>query len=141
MREYRKNPENARKHREMSARWYRENHQRARTTREAYRLSHPPKPLTREQQRRYELRYLAGITQEQYETRLAAQGGGCWFCGRRADEENGKCFLSVDHDHATGRPRGLLCLGCNVSLGHFERGHRSRLDPDLVAEYLAQKVW
>jgi hypothetical protein len=43
-------------------------------------------------------------------------------------EQDGKCAMpvcereafSVDHDHDTGRPRGLLCQGCNVALGFVE---------------------
>jgi Recombination endonuclease VII len=43
-------------------------------------------------------------------------------------EQDGKCAItscyreavSVDHDHATGKVRGLVCQGCNVALGFVE---------------------
>jgi hypothetical protein len=57
-----------------------------------------------------------GITQAEYDAMLAAQGGGCAICGRTPRE--GKS-LHVDHDHETGRIRGLLCFRCNGGLGQF----------------------
>jgi len=57
-----------------------------------------------------------GITAEDYASLLAAQGGVCAICG---SPPNGRA-LAVDHDHATGAVRGLLCDGCNLGLGHIE---------------------
>lgn len=57
-----------------------------------------------------------GITSEQYEALYEAQGGACYIC-QRAKGITKK--LSVDHDHATGYVRGLLCTTCNKILGHF----------------------
>ena len=48
---------------------------------------------------------------------LAAQGGVCALCHR--PPLAGKT-LHVDHDHATGRVRGVLCFTCNNALGDFE---------------------
>jgi hypothetical protein len=60
------------------------------------------------------LRRTFGITIDDFETMLIAQGGGCAICGRPAPEGTS---LHVDHDHETGVVRGLLCFTCNGALG------------------------
>ena len=52
---------------------------------------------------------------EEYEMMVEAQGGRCALCG---DEQKGQ-RLSIDHDHATGKIRALLCVRCNMGLGQF----------------------
>ena len=47
---------------------------------------------------------------------LGAQNGRCAICGRPETEAGG---LAVDHCHATGKVRGLLCTLCNTALGKF----------------------
>lgn len=64
--------------------------------------------------RHYQGKY--GITLAQYNDMLAAQGGVCALC--RRDPKLKKRF-SVDHDHMTGRIRGLLCMRCNTAIGHL----------------------
>lgn len=44
---------------------------------------------------------------------VEAQDGKCAVC----HEEMGSPRL--DHNHATGKPRRLLCNHCNLGLGHF----------------------
>lgn len=56
------------------------------------------------------------ISIEQYEEMLAAQDDRCAIC-RKAPPEGRR--LAVDHDHDTGRVRGLLCTACNAALGSF----------------------
>jgi hypothetical protein len=56
-----------------------------------------------------------GITAEQYAGMLVAQGGACAICETK-DTRPWKYFV-VDHDHATGRVRGLLCPACNTCIG------------------------
>jgi hypothetical protein len=61
------------------------------------------------------LKRLYGISMDEYTDMLLAQGNACALCGKSQDEYSR--FLHVDHDHATGRIRGLLCHVCNVILG------------------------
>ena len=58
------------------------------------------------------LRRLYGISLKEYETTLVAQGGGCAICQTTHD-------LVVDHDHANGKVRKVLCRNCNSGLGQF----------------------
>ncbi len=64
-------------------------------------------------QRAYKLRSY-GLTLEQYAALLQEQGGACAICG---EPETGGWDLAIDHDHATGIVRGLLCRRCNVGIG------------------------
>ena len=65
--------------------------------------------------RRRQLLERYGISLEQYEAILARQGGACAIC-----REPARGTLAVDHCHATGEVRGLLCFKCNVVLGLCE---------------------
>lgn len=62
-----------------------------------------------------------GMTVDAYRTLVEAQNGLCKICGKPETQptKNGSGVreLSVDHDHRTGRVRGLLCNKCNVRLG------------------------
>lgn len=57
-----------------------------------------------------------GINEKLYKAILDLQQGRCAICGR----QDGKRRLHVDHDHATGEVRALLCNGCNNGLGNFK---------------------
>ena len=61
-----------------------------------------------------------GITLEHYEEMIACQDNKCSICGNSERSLlRGKIKkLSVDHDHATGQVRGLLCNDCNRLLGN-----------------------
>lgn len=63
------------------------------------------------------LRNKYGLTREAYEVMKSAQDGVCAICSRTC--KTGR-ELAVDHCHATGRIRGLLCSKCNRGLGIFE---------------------
>lgn len=56
-----------------------------------------------------------GVTEEQYLAAYEAQGGRCAICQTHESELTRR--LSVDHDHATGKFRSLLCGPCNRALG------------------------
>lgn len=64
------------------------------------------------------LKKLYGITQVDYDKKLAEQEGRCAVCRREPDTT--KRRLHVDHDHDTGVIRGILCHGCNTGLGAFQ---------------------
>ena len=72
------------------------------------------------------------LTVEAYQERLAAQGGVCLICQRPPEDEvfNNK-RLCVDHDHETGKVRGLLCNSCNAAIG------RMRDDPERLRRAIA----
>jgi predicted nucleic acid-binding Zn ribbon protein len=57
-----------------------------------------------------------GITPEQYDAMLDRQDHRCAVC--RTDTPNGKGW-HVDHDHASGKVRGILCGNCNNGIGNF----------------------
>ena len=48
---------------------------------------------------------------------LANQNGKCAICA--TTEHRGRGNFYVDHDHSTGKIRGLLCNPCNIALGMF----------------------
>lgn len=69
----------------------------------------------------YHLRTTVGITLEDRQRMKDEQGGVCAICkgssGRHGLSEDG---LVVDHNHRTGKVRGLLCHKCNIALGHVD---------------------
>jgi hypothetical protein len=58
---------------------------------------------------------------------LDEQNGRCRICGQSIEgtDEKGKLLAHIDHDHDTGRVRGLLCQGCNTGLGMFKDSIRN----------------
>ena len=63
------------------------------------------------------------ISIEEYNSMFIKQGGVCAICGRveTAKHQSGTVRkLAVDHNHLTGKIRGLLCGNCNNGLGRFE---------------------
>jgi hypothetical protein len=61
--------------------------------------------------REYHLRRRYGIGQADVDLMLKAQGNKCAGCDKPDPEH-------VDHDHATGQVRGMLCFNCNQALGN-----------------------
>ena len=68
-------------------------------------------------QQRYSREWLYGLSQDEYDILLKAQKRHCALC--RKVRHSAAVPLRVDHDHATGNVRGLLCHPCNVGLGMF----------------------
>lgn len=92
--------------------WREKNPDKARRNRLAWNEAHPDR--VKEQQRRKTLLSRYGITPEQLDQMLADQGGICAIEGCDGPAER------IDHDHATGAVRGVLCHHCNVWLAPLE---------------------
>lgn len=63
--------------------------------------------------RHYHLRGKYGIGAAEVDDMIRQQGGLCAACRKRPATQ-------VDHDHKSGRVRGILCLNCNAALGAFK---------------------
>jgi Recombination endonuclease VII len=112
---------------------YKRNYQRIYTKRHPDRVRaayvrHRARWYSLERDRQYKKRY--GITLADYDQMLRTQGGRCAICRSDTAGKKGQHF-AVDHDHATGRVRGLLCIKCNARLGWFEQ-HRAAVDHYLI---------
>src|SRR3989442_7637556 len=68
----------------------------------------PPKPGAKE----------CGDDDARYAEMVRAKGGGCAICGNPPKTRR----LHVDHDHRTGKIRGLLCHRCNRALPNWISG-------------------
>jgi hypothetical protein len=60
-----------------------------------------------------------GICNAKYDEMLTAQHGKCAICESVLNSSR-YTKLAVDHDHKTGKVRGLLCMNCNTGLGLFK---------------------
>ena len=107
---HRLNPEPARRRTEA---WRQANPERYAANREAFIASGGKKVADR----RSHLKRKYGMTIEEYDAMLEAQGGGCFICGKPPRDD---ISLHVDHDHSTGRIRGILCFCCNNALADFQ---------------------
>lgn len=88
-----------------------------------------------EYKRRHHLRNTYGISLEDYDSMLTEQGGVCAICGKQETHAQHK-YLSVDHCHETGKVRGLLCHGCNATIG-YAKDDPARLERAIV--YLKER--
>ena len=67
----------------------------------------------------YNLKRNYGITKEHFEEIYNNQDGKCFICDISEKElkDKNSAGLAIDHDHKTGKIRGLLCHNCNKGLG------------------------
>lgn len=87
------------------------------------------------------LRNFYGITLEKYQEMATSQHNCCAICGKHEsnnikDGRNNKIrSLSVDHNHSTGRIRGLLCYHCNIAVGMLKDSITNAMK---LVEYLSK---
>jgi hypothetical protein len=78
------------------------------------------KEFYQEYERNRQYKKVYGITIDDYDKMLLAQGGGCKMCGAKTGGPKRQRF-AVDHCHTTGKVRGLLRVKCNVAVGFYEK--------------------
>lgn len=80
-----------------------------------------------------------GLTLEQYRMLEAMATGKCEICqkpARRRGNWRADSRLHIDHDHKSGRVRGMLCTDCNRGLGLFGDNPKTL---QRAAEYICQR--
>ena len=101
------------------------------------RVSRPRSHADQYTMRRWKLWALYRIREEDYDEMYQSQGGCCAICGtpqKPWEPDLGRSrtgFLLVDHNHATGKTRELLCNRCNQGIGFFKE------DPEWLASAIA----
>jgi len=76
-----------------------------------------------------------GIEPADFDTLVLAAQGRCTICGLR-DENTPDTGLVLDHEHAAGRARDLICGTCNTALGYVERGDINPAWLECARQYL-----
>jgi hypothetical protein len=80
-----------------------------------------------------------GLSRTVYEKILQEQRGVCYICEKSPAESRPRRNLAVDHDHRTGRIRGLLCFNCNHRLlGWYIRDDVAKARR--IVKYLTRKT-
>lgn len=95
---------------ERTKRWQRENPEKYKAWRERNLAANSER--RRKWHRRYHLRSKYGLSVEDYEFLMVVYDSKCGICGR--EQPDG---LHIDHEHESGRIRGLLCGSCNRAIG------------------------
>ena len=85
--------------------------------------------------RETDLKRKYNITLDDYHTMWIEQEGKCWTCSVKAEDAINK-ILYVDHNHLTGKVRGLLCSRCNTAIGLLQE---SQEIIQKVSKYLHEK--
>ncbi len=92
--------------------YYIENKDSLRKQNHKYRLEH--KSEMKDYQKKYHLKNKYDLSIEAWTKLCNKQKGVCIICHRKSK-------LVIDHDHKTGKIRGLLCIHCNMLLGIVEK--------------------
>jgi Recombination endonuclease VII len=91
------------------------NRERIASLRQARKSAKPQ--IYKHKERAYTLKALYGMTVEAWDRMFYAQDQRCAIC--RIGEHGGRGW-ATDHNHETGKVRGILCHKCNLALGHAD---------------------
>ena len=114
--------------------WAKANPEKIRERYQAWKARHP---LTR---KAYQLKHNYNMSLEEHKEKLSEQGGVCAICGHLPTMGRWKILL-VDHNHATGEVRGLLCHDCNIGIGNLkDNAARLRAAATYIERYATQEA-
>lgn len=88
-------------------------------------------PKGKKYARKYRLKIRYGLTLKEYDKIFEQQGGVCVICKQPQLHKR----LAVDHNHKTGKVRGLLCFSCNSIVGHLEK------NPGLIINFIRYLIY
>lgn len=90
----------------------------------------------RANRRRYTIQKKYGLTIQEFVDMLDQQDHKCGLCAKPISEIDSRKW-AIDHDHSTGKVRGILCYGCNGKLGGYER-LRDEVGFDAVEDWIGR---
>ena len=128
----RENPEKGRKY---ANEWNKKNKDRHLENKRNFYKNHKTELLEKTRRNKFKKEY--GITLEQYTAMSESQGNACAICGSVNGNGNRLC---VDHDHATGMVRALLCIKCNVAIGLFGDNPKCLMDAVRYLEHFQELI-
>ena len=85
-----------------------------------YRKGYRKRPGVKVRARNNSFKNKSGITRTEADQLALDQGGVCKICGLAPKGKRHHARLHVDHCHATGKIRGMLCHSCNTAIGLFK---------------------
>lgn len=104
MKEYRQRPEMKQRQKEYNQRPEAKQHKK----------EYEQRPEKKQKVRNSKMKWRYGITIKDYDLMLIEQNNKCKICNKEFKKGQNIC---TDHNHNTGKIRGLLCLNCNTILG------------------------
>ena len=72
----------------------------------------------KDKQRAYYIGRKYNLSEQEHKDILLQQNNSCAICGK--DQSLFKRKFAIDHNHETGKVRGLLCTGCNCGIGYLK---------------------
>jgi hypothetical protein len=106
----------------QNKRYYQDHKEQVKVNSARWKAANPDK--IRLKNRKLQVKKVYGLSWEDYTSLYNKFSGHCGICGtslkmvtEKYEQNKAAC---VDHDHVTGKVRGILCRSCNVALGHFK---------------------